>query len=105
LYCFQWTYPVESPNIPYSKSHIPFPLPRSFQRIHPIPRSCVTFCNQLVVYGEELLAPCPTPKLEDHPLSAVHGCSFNIFTPTLHIWRTSPSATQGYAMPMWQELT
>jgi hypothetical protein len=36
-------------------------------------------------YGERLLAPRPTPKLEDHPSSAVHGCLFNIFTATLHI--------------------
>jgi hypothetical protein len=25
----------------------------------------------IIFYGEELLAPRPTPKLEDHPLSAV----------------------------------
>jgi hypothetical protein len=25
-------------------------------------------CNKLIFYGEELLAPRPTPKLEDHPL-------------------------------------
>ena len=36
-------------------------------------------------YGEELLAPRPTPKLEDHPLSAVRDCLFNIFAATLHI--------------------
>jgi len=36
-------------------------------------------------YGEELLAPCPTPKLEDQPLSAVRDCLFNIFVATLHI--------------------
>ena len=36
-------------------------------------------------HGEELLAPRPTPKLEDHPLSAVHDCLFNLFTATLHI--------------------
>jgi len=33
--------------------------------------------------GEELLAPCPTPKLEHHPLSAVRDW-FNIFAATLH---------------------
>jgi len=32
-----------------------------------------------------LLAPCPTHKLEDHPLSAVCDCLFSIFTATLHI--------------------
>jgi len=36
-------------------------------------------------YSEELLAPYPTPKLEDHPLSAVRDCLFNIFAVTLHI--------------------
>jgi hypothetical protein len=37
----------------------------------PVPRPCVTFHNKLSCYGEELLAPRPNPKLEDHPLSAV----------------------------------
>ena len=36
-------------------------------------------------YGEELLAPRPSPKLEDYPLSAVRDCLFNIFAATLHI--------------------
>ena len=43
------------------------------------------FCNMISFYGEELLAPRPTPKLEDHPLSALCDCLFNIFTATLHI--------------------
>ena len=29
--------------------------------------------------------PRPTPKLEDHPLSAVRHCLFNLFAATLHI--------------------
>jgi len=32
-----------------------------------------------------LLAPRPTPKLEDHPSSAVRGCLFSLFTATHHI--------------------
>jgi hypothetical protein len=36
-------------------------------------------------YREGLLAPRPTPKLEDHPLSAVNDCLFNLFAATLHI--------------------
>jgi hypothetical protein len=36
-------------------------------------------------YWEGLLAPRPTPKLEEHPLSAFHDCLFNIFAATLHI--------------------
>jgi len=35
-------------------------------------------------YGEELLAPSPTPKLEAHPLSAVRNYLFNIFAATPH---------------------
>ena len=35
-------------------------------------------------YREGLLAPRPTPKLEDHPLSAVHDFLFNLFAATLH---------------------
>jgi hypothetical protein len=31
----------------------------------------VTFCNNLVLCGEKLLAPRPTPKLQDDPWSAV----------------------------------
>ena len=40
-------------------------------------------------YAEELLAPRPTPKLEDHTLSAVRNYLFNIFAVTLHIGRRS----------------
>jgi len=36
-------------------------------------------------HWEALLAPGPTPKLEDHPSSAVHDCLFNLFSATLHI--------------------
>jgi hypothetical protein len=41
-------------------------------------------------YGEQL-APRPTPKLEDHPLSAVRDRLFNIFAATLHIGGRSAS--------------
>jgi hypothetical protein len=41
----------------------------------------------VILYGEELLALRPTPKLEDNPLSAVRDCLFNVFAATLHIRR------------------
>jgi hypothetical protein len=67
---------------------------------HPCLDSFVVFRNKLIFYGEELLAQRPTPKLEDHPLSAVRDCLFNLFTATLQNWRESPpSATSGRAMP------
>jgi hypothetical protein len=60
----------------------------------PITVLCITFCAMLNFYCKELLASCSTPKLEDHPLSAVCDCLFNIFIVTLRIWRASPpSAT------------
>jgi hypothetical protein len=48
----------------------------------PCPRLLVNFRNKIIFYGEELLAPRPTPKLEGHPLSAVRDCLFNIFAAT-----------------------
>jgi hypothetical protein len=39
-------------------------------------------------YGEELLALRPTPKLEEHPLSAVRNCLFKTSAATLRIWRS-----------------
>ena len=57
--------------IPYAKSHIPFPLLRSYQRTSPGPRQGYPFRNKASFNGEELLASRPTPKLEEHPLSAV----------------------------------
>jgi hypothetical protein len=71
------------------------------QRIHPKP--FVTSRNKHIFYGEELLAPCSTSKLEDYPLSAIHNCLFNIFAASIHIWRPSPpSAAWGRFMPWWQ---
>jgi len=42
------------------------------------------FLNK-VFYREGLLATHPTPKLDDHPSSAVRNCLFNTFAATLHI--------------------
>jgi hypothetical protein len=45
------------------------------------------FHNMVIFYSEELLAPWPTSKLEDHTLLAVCNCLFNIIAATLHTWR------------------
>jgi len=45
------------------------------------------FRNIVSFYGEELLKPRPTTKLEDHPLSAVRDCLFNTLAATFHIRR------------------
>ena len=57
------------------------------QRKHP---ACEHFLTWMF-YREGLLAPCPTPKLEDHPLSAVHDCLFNLFAANLCIRGRSPT--------------
>jgi hypothetical protein len=59
------------------------------------PRSCVIFHNKL--------NSSPNPQTDDHPLSIVRDCLFNIFAATLRIWKPSPpSATRGRPMPWWQ---
>ena len=40
------------------------------------------FLNRIFFYREGLLAPRPTPKLEDHPSSVVRDCLFNLFAAT-----------------------
>jgi hypothetical protein len=52
------------------------------QRTH---LACEFFLTCFFFHGEELLAPRPTPKLEDHPLSTVRDCLFNLFAAALHI--------------------
>jgi hypothetical protein len=61
-----------------------FPLLTSCQRVNPNPRSYEMFRNLLRSDGKELWAPRPTPKLENHPLSTVRHCLFNIFAATSH---------------------
>ena len=43
------------------------------------------FRNKGNFYGEELLASRKTPKLEDHPLSAVYDCLLILFAAILQI--------------------
>jgi hypothetical protein len=78
-------------SLPHSQEPATCPYPEPYQsspqRISPGPRLCIVFCNMVIFYGEELLAPRPTPKLEGHPLSAVRNCLFNVFAATLHIRR------------------
>ena len=71
-------------HIPRTKSHVPFSLLISYQSISSGPRQVFMFRNKVSFYGDESLAPRPTPKLEYHPLSAVRDCLCNIFAATLH---------------------
>ena len=48
---------------------------------------CELFVTWLSFYGEKLSAHRPTPNREEHLLSAVCDCLFNIFAATLRTWR------------------
>ena len=90
--------PVHAPTPHFLKIH----LNRSYPRISPGPRHLFMFPNYASFFVE-LLAPRLTHKLEDHRLSAVRDCLFNIFPATLHIGRAvPPSTTWGRAMPWWR---
>ena len=101
------TWPMQAPNIPSNKSHVPLSLLRSYQNISPGSRQVFKLRNKASFYGEELSTPRPTPKLEDQPLSAVRGCSFNLFTSTLHIaGRTSiRNLRTRHAVVTWTHLS
>jgi hypothetical protein len=72
------------------QTHVHIPSLRSFiQRIRPGPRFLCLFCNKFILYGEGWLASRTTSKMDDHPLSFVHGCLFYIFAAPLHSWRLS----------------
>jgi hypothetical protein len=68
-----------------------------FRRLGPLSKesaqvrgSVRIFVVRLFFYGERMLASCPTPKPEDHPLPAVRGCLFNVFAAALHSCRQLP---------------
>jgi len=49
----------------------------------------------VVFYGDEMLAPCPTPRGRTTPS--------RLYAATPHIWRPyPPSAVQWRTMPWWQ---
>jgi hypothetical protein len=76
---------ISSPYILCTKSHVPFPLLKSYQTSSLGPRHMYPLRNMAIFHGEEFLALRPTPKLEDHPFSDVRVCLFNTFAATLPI--------------------
>jgi hypothetical protein len=77
---------LQTHSIPCAKSQVCFPLRELYHRISPSTSSCEMFRN-VRLYGGELLALGPTPKLDEHPLSAVRDCLFDIFAATFHFLR------------------
>jgi hypothetical protein len=72
-----------NPNVHCRTHKSPPPVP--IQIISPGSKLCIVVRDMVIFYGEEVLRPRPTPKLEGHPLSAVRDCLFNVFAATLHI--------------------
>jgi hypothetical protein len=62
-----------------------------------------SFEKSLYFYGDDLLAPRSTSKLEDPHSSAISDCFFNTFAAEFNFWRPSPPITTwGHATPWWQ---
>jgi hypothetical protein len=63
---------------------------------------CEYFVTKIRFQGEKLLAPRPTPKLEDHPCR-LSATAYSIYSQLPFILEAvSPSATWGRAMSWWQ---
>jgi len=58
---------------------------RSYQSIRPDPKYVRIFRDYANFSCKDLLAPCPSPKVEYHPLLTLGGCLFKIFAATLRI--------------------
>jgi hypothetical protein len=77
-------------SLPHSQDPATCPYPEHncvVQSIRPNPRLCEIFRNIISFSCGELLSRHPPSKLEDHLLSTVRYCLFNIFAAVFHIWR------------------
>jgi hypothetical protein len=82
-------------SLPYSQqpSTCPWPQSRGSVQCRRLVKCSVTW---YFLYGEEILSPRPTPKVEDYPLSAVYDCWFSVWsvflTNTLNAHRLSTNS-------------
>jgi hypothetical protein len=64
---FQWTWPIQAPNIPCTKYHVHFPVLRLCQVIRPVPRLCVVIRNKYWVLWGRIVSPPPHPQTGGPP--------------------------------------
>ena len=85
-----------------TKSHVPFPLLRSYQSISPSPRlSLWTICNMISFDGEELFTPRRPPNWRTTPCRL--SATYSIYSQLPSILEAvPPTATWGRAIPWWQ---
>ena len=94
--------PEQAPYFTKYQISCPFPSLWSYQRISPGPRKMYPLRKKISFYSEELLAPCPTPKLEYHPCR-LSATSSSIYSQQPSILEAVlPSVTWWCAMPGWQ---
>jgi hypothetical protein len=99
-----WPWPIQTSHVPCTKSHIPFPLLRSYRRISPVPRPLCVIRNIFIFSRWGVVSTSPNPQAGGPPLV---GCPRQLiqyirsYPPYL---QAVPSfATWGRAMPWWQE--
>ena len=89
-------HPTKTPKVPSAYFHLPlysaWCLPKKHSPPHPLHPSRGVVYLRIVLSPEEasymwvfFLTGLFCRELEDHPLSAVHHCLFNLFAATLHV--------------------
>jgi hypothetical protein len=74
----KWPWPAQTPHIPCTKSHNPFPLLTLYRRISLIPTPLCMIRNMFT---------SPNPQAGGPPLVGCPRCLFKIFAAILHIYR------------------
>jgi hypothetical protein len=94
------TFPAISSSLIWSDIH--FPLPRSFRRIRPNPRPCVTFHKKLLLLWG-VVSPSLNPEAGGPPLFSCPWLLIQYIRSSHYIWRQSLlSATRRRAMSWWK---
>ena len=94
--------PVYTSLLPHT---VPFPLLRSYQSVSPGLRPFWLFSNMVCFYGEDLLAPRPTPKWRTTPCR-LSATAYSVYSQLPSILEAIlPSGTWARPMPWWQEPT